>query len=316
MTTMNAWSALALLALAGCGDEQQAADRAPPGAVADSGAAAAPLAPPPSGFQIATPPQTIGPFEERTFCYYTTLSNPSAVGVKRYASQLMPGSHHMIMAYAQKALQPDGTIGDCGGGFGGIVFPAFGSQMREEELAMPAGVGIALAARQAVVVQMHYLNPSDKPLTAGVTVNMETYAPGETYTPAAPYATYNTRIAVPAQGTQTVHGSCDVPANVKFFSLSTHSHRYTTEAKAYDGANLLVRTTSWEHPAVANWVSAPITIASGKLDYECSYMNPTDAPITVGESALTNEMCMAVGYIFPAATATLCLDDAAFPLNR
>ena len=37
-----------------------------------------------------------------------------------------------------------------------------------------------------------------------------------------------------------------------------------------------------------------------RLSYRCDYANDTDAPIEDGESAATNEMCMAIGYYLPS----------------
>ena len=52
--------------------------------------------------------------------------------------------------------------------------------------------------------------------------------------------------------------------------------------------------------------------ASGKLTYECTYNNPDTQglPIEDGDSAATEEMCMASGYFFPATKPLLCYDGA------
>ncbi len=43
-------------------------------------------------------------------------------------------------------------------------------------------------------------------------------------------------------------------------------------------------------------------------------MNPTSAAVKTGESAVTDEMCMAVGYFFPAERAVACLDSTVINL--
>ena len=57
----------------------------------------------------------------------------------------------------------------------------------------------------------------------------------------------------------------------------------------------------WEHPRRRRAWAAPFyRFASGKLTYECTYDNPTTNEIKTGDSAATDEMCMATGYYFPA----------------
>src|SRR5207245_7939354 len=150
------------------------------------------------------------------------------------------------------------------------------------------------------------------PMDVQVWLNM-TYATGS-YQKAGAYVTYNTQIRIPAGGTQTVSGDCNVPAGAQFFVMSTHSHKHTVDAIAAKSQNgqvseQLVKTTDWEHAAVARWGASPfLTFAPGeKLHYECSYNNDTASTIVVGNSAKTNEMCMAVGYYFPTDTGTFCL---------
>jgi hypothetical protein len=112
-----------------------------------------------------------------------------------------------------------------------------------------------------------------------------------------------------------VSGDCDVPADANFFLMSTHSHKRTTEALAArsDGM-MLVDTTDWEHATISRWAAPQfLTFAAGeKLHYQCSYKNDSSNTITDGESAEKNEMCMAVGYYFPATSDTFCLNSSVY----
>src|SRR5262249_34910236 len=143
-------------------------------------------------------------------------------------------------------------------------------------------------------------------LKAHVTFGLRTHAHGATFTPAAAFRTYNTKIAVPPSGTQTVDGACAVPDGAKFFALTTHSHQSTTSATISAGSPPLVHTTDWNHPPMVTFAAPFLEFASHELSYQCSYMNPTDTTITVGESASKNEMCIAAGYFFPANGPIQC----------
>jgi hypothetical protein len=283
---------------------------------ADSGTET--LAVPASGFQIVTPDYTIGAGDEKFFCYYTTLPATEAVGVTKYQSQLTPGSHHMILYATQTNLQPDGTMVECedglfggfgSGGLSSIPVWAYASQTPDGELDMPAGVAVGLGAKQPLIVNMHYLNATSAALTVHVTLNIETLPAGTSYVPAASFVTYNTQISIPPHGAQTVSGTCPVPKGTQFFEMSTHSHSHTKVDTIADGAQTLLTTTDWSQPTVRSWTSPYYGFASGSLTYQCQYVNDTDSTVVTGNSAQTNEMCMAVGYLFPASTTTFCLNS-------
>jgi hypothetical protein len=162
---------------------------------------------------------------------------------------------------------------------------------------------------------MHYYNIGDATIDANVRVELETLPAGATYTPARAFVTFNSQISVPAGETATVGGACDVPAGAQFIAMTTHSHKYTTAARVYDGTSMIVETLDWAHPTVELWSAAPfLEFASGQLTYECDYLNDTAETLTVGESALYNEMCMAGGFYFPAESDLFCLNSTVFSL--
>ena len=312
--------ALALLAFVGCSSAHSTTGTSSPPPDNTQPPPDNTLAPPASGYQITTPDFTINPGEEKYMCFYTTLPNADALGVKSYKSKMTPGSHHMIVFTTTTPVQPDGMLVECGGGVpmdknGLPAVWGYGAQQPDQELAMPDGVGVTMPAHTPVIVNMHYLNVTQSALVVHVAVNIETWAAGTTYTQASAYITFDTNIDVPAHGTQTVNGSCAVDPSLKFFALSTHSHKHTTLDTVGDGASTLVTTTDWEHPAFAYSPKAPfMQFSTGKLGYSCTYKNDSDANVTVGESANTNEMCMAIGYAFPKTGPTWCFDGKVYNL--
>ena len=275
--------------------------------------------PPPdeNTLRISTPELVLGPGEEKTFCYFTSLPTTETVAVKRYVSAMTEGSHHMIVFLTREPAQPEGTFAECNkvGLASGVDVPlwAYASQEAEGELVMPEGVGVELAAGQPIMVQMHYLNAGGAELAAHVDLEIDLHPEGAQYTPANVFATFNTQIEIPPGGSATVEGSCTVPKDANFFVMSTHSHHFTTHAEIRDGSSLLVDTSEWDHPGVADWGNEPYTFASGKLTYRCEYQNPTTQMVRVGESAQTAEMCMAVGYFHPATEGVFCLNSTVLP---
>ena len=134
---------------------------------------------------------------------------------------------------------------------------------------------------------------------------------------AAAMVSFNPTINVPpataaGPGTQTVSGTCSAPTGSNFFVMTTHTHKHATAAEVnYVSGGVttnIVNTTDWEHPDVGVW-TAPnfLTVKDGdSFTYSCSYSNPGSTAVTVGETAASNEMCMAIGYYFPASTTARC----------
>lgn len=279
----------------------------------------APLEPPAQGFQVVTPIIELQPGAEVTYCYYTRMPNAELAGVKRWESKMTPGSHHMILYFTQTELKPQGTLTQdgCGAGLGVWTYSA---QEPSVSFAMPKDIGMTVPAGQPAFIQMHYLNATDKVLPVQVSLNAHTYAPSETFTPAAAFITYNSNIEIPpgnaAQpGKASASGSCTVSPTAKFFTMSTHAHKQAVKTQISDGAQMLFSSSDWEHPGARTFADEPFySFSSGKLGYQCDYENPTARRIYDGDSAVTEEMCMAIGYFFPATRPTLCINSAVIPL--
>lgn len=266
--------------------------------------------------RVVTPDVEIQPAEEITYCYYFDMPNTDEVGVKRWASTMTPGSHHLILFMAGPNAPAAGTmIPDCDGFALGDEW-TYSAQTPTNSADMPAGVGMPVAAGQRAFLQMHYLNASDDVINAHVEVEAETYPAGTEYTRAAAYITYSQGFTVPASpDPYAVSAECSVPATAKFFGMSTHSHQYSIQTDVFDGDTNVVTSTNWEHPTVASWMDAPhYTFSTGRLRYECQYLNTSGAPVDEGSSAEFNEMCMAVGYFFPANNGSqLCVNGFVLP---
>ena len=314
-TSATIFAAMLLIGSIACSSEGAGPDGDDP---TDADAGADDVPEPETGFQIVSPDIALMPGEEATWCYYTVLPVDVASGVKKWESVMTPGSHHMILYTTASETRPDGTLTeDCevfGGGFDAPVW-TYAAQTPEAEFPMPEGVGMSIAANQPVVVQMHYLNASDSELVANVTINGHTFAGNESYQKAAAYVTYNTQINVPPGQSGGVSGTCQIPSGASFFTMSTHSHQFSTQTRVSDAGSMVVVSDDWEHPEVAEFPAAPFfQFQSGSLTYECDYFNTSNAMLQTGDSAETDEMCMAVGYFFPADGPVFCLNSFVVPL--
>jgi hypothetical protein len=272
------------------------------------------------GVQIATPEGAIvvQPNQEVFMCYYKTLPNTAAVDIGTMQSWMTPGSSHHFIAYemgtggfAGGTKQPDGTLTSCAFG-GGTWLYATSVPGEVIEMKMPDHVGLPFSVGTQVMLNMHFINTGVSPAYPQVKMNF-LYAKGVQYKAAA-MVSFNVGIDVPpatasGPGKQTVSGTCTAPAGSKFFAITTHTHKHATitDVNYVTGgkATNIVHTTDWEHPDVGLW-NAPnfLTVKQGdQFTYSCSYANTSSSAVLVGETAASNEMCMAIGYYFPASTA-------------
>ena len=298
-----------LLFLVACGgsstgDDTPPADDTPPGD--DT------IDPPADGFQLVSPDITLSPGEEVTKCWYFQTPNTVDLAVKSWQSQMTPGSHHMIVFLSANQQEAPGTMVDnCG--FAGMGTNAavwsYSSQTPMGHQNLPDGVGMKLVAGQYGFLQMHYINSGEADLVAHVTLNVETYPEGTEYIPAAPYITFNNDLVIPpmSEGV-SFSGSCTVPTDKDFYQLGTHAHKQATHMQVDDGSAMVYQTDSWSEATALEMEAAPfLRFSSGKLNYTCVYTNTTNRTIYTGDSAATDEMCMAVGYMFPADRPTACI---------
>jgi hypothetical protein len=268
--------------------------------------------PPPAagtGIQMKTKVFTIMPGQELFKCYHAQIPLDTELDVAEFESVMSVGSHHFILYRADGDTAPLDTVtdGGCAGNF--TTSWVYSSGQPHYGFKNPPGVAMVLNAKQRVGFDMHYINTTTKPIDATVTLNM-IFATG-TFVKAAPLISFNTAINIPANGTQTVSGDCTPGAGANFYMASTHTHKRgvlaTINRVLADGTmgEELVHTTDWEKPDFKQYQAAPfLTFKTGeKFHYSCTYQNDRNVPVTVGNSAETNEMCMAVTYFFPA-TAT------------
>ncbi len=282
-----------------------------------------------SAFSVRSSDITLAPGEETTKCYYFHTPNTTAVPIRKWTSHMTPGSHHMIMFFAtENSGKPDGTVDDnCGLGGSATNIPVwvYAAQTADQDLQLPTddGTGMPLAqlvpAGQAAVFQMHYLNASDSPMTVHVELNAYALDAAAAYTPTAAYITYHNGITIgPDQVGAVATGNCNAPTGVKFWTMSSHSHKQSVHTQINDGSNIVFQSDDWEHPGAKNWDSMPFyTFTNPKLTFSCTYNNNNQndpnhlSTIHSGQSAVMDEMCMATGYIFPATQfkGCVCISD-------
>jgi hypothetical protein len=283
--------------------------------------------PPARGFQIVTPDITIEAHEEITYCYYFKMPTTEAYTVKKWSSVMTDGSHHLILFQTNTLSQPEGTVSadTCsilgGGNFSNIPTWIYSAQTPTAELSLPADdgtgkpVGMDIAAGQPGFVQMHYNNTGDEPIIAHATINADAYEADVVTTKTFAYVTYDADITIESNGIPHKEQlDCNIPATSKVWLMSSHAHRHAVHTEVRDGSTVVFASDDWEHPGAAKFMDSPFkTFSSGKVTAECTYVNNDGQVVKDGESAKTEEMCMASGYYFPATKPSICFNGFVLP---
>jgi Copper type II ascorbate-dependent monooxygenase, C-terminal domain len=280
----------------------------------------------------------VQPNQEIFLCYYVTLPNKAEFDVGEFQSYMSPDSSHHFILYQQggnndipgflaAAPEPSGTIVSCGFAGGTWVY-ATSTPGAVVSSKMPQGVGLPFAPATQLVLNMHFINTGTTVLYPKIKLNI--LSATDVQYKAAVMVSFNTKIDVPGAtasgpGMQTVNGTCTAPVGAKFFSMSTHTHKHATAAivnfvssgstqeivhtgadTTYPAPQQQGTGTDWEHPGVSLWDGPDfLTVKEGdSFTYSCSYVNTATTPVTVGETAASNEMCMAIGYYYPAGTSS------------
>jgi len=305
---------------------------------------------PEDGFQLHYGPsrydaESIGPFllapgEELTDCLYLTTPNAEEAFWSEYHLRARTGTHHVIV-YAGSSGAADGTLGECELGTDMRFFVGAQSGLDEKgvQLDVPLGgkpapenEGYAqrLGAKTRIAFQMHYVNPSNRPILREAWVNFHYHAKSEVKVVMDPIFFIGGLGMDVQPGAHQVIGArgCQVPASgpeeLRVIGLSGHMHAHGLRFSAWkvgtDGFRTLVYDTyDWEEPLNAQFDSthdyaAPnpaartegaasglLTIRRGEsLDWECEIQNDLTTPLRFGNKAYTGEMCNLFGWYAPS----------------
>lgn len=280
------------------------------------------------GFEIDMPPVEIAPAQSGAYCYYFRSPNAAVLGVGRFSSTFGDAVQHIIVHTTFNAggmpadRRPPGTLSpvDCGWEYNTNNVSArriYAAHDPVEQLDMPGDDGtgtplaIELLADQPMFIEMYLVNATASPLTASATLRAHGLASGSSYTKTATYMTYNPSLTLPPLSPSTASMDCAVPADVRFWWFSTHTHRYATSATLLNGATNLVMTTDWQQPAITRF-DPPAFYQFGaaeRLAYECAYFNASGGTVHSGGNYETDENCVGIGYFFPADRPLLCIGE-------
>jgi hypothetical protein len=222
-----------------------------------------------------------------------TFANPFGhdVDIKTYEEHMTTGSHHMFLFFMPSAT--DGQMGDCpAGGLEFHPYP-FTAQVPDLKVTYPDGAGSTIPASTGFMLNAHFVNAGANDYQATLTVTLHPAAPGTVTNHVGQVFMNNYGIKISASNMpQTASATCTLPQDMTVLYSGSHMHQRATAFVATDGTQTLYQTSSWNNPVPAVY-TPPMQLTKGtKVTFSCTYVNDTGQPLTFGESARTNVMCI------------------------
>ena len=220
--------------------------------------------------------------------------------IDEYDEQMTEGSHHMFLFFAAGAT--DSAVADCSAG--GLTFGPypFGAQTPTATLTYPDGVGSRIPGTMGFMMNAHFLNATAKDFQATLTVTMHVAEPGSVKQYAGVVFMNNISLVIPPTNTPyQATSSCILPQDMYVLESTAHMHQRADSFVATTGGQTLYTTQSWSN-AVPEKYTPPMQLKAGTdIDWTCTYTNDTGAPLTFGESAERNVMCIYMMQFYPLA---------------
>ena len=200
----------------------------------------------------------------------------------------------------------------------GTIFPLAITQKKDDEITLPDGVAYQLAPNQMIKIELHYINSTDTDAMAQATVDLFEADPATIHDQAGLLFAGSPDINIPAGEMLTVHEFLTMPSTLDMsashiFAITGHTHHLGTNvqvsvAPAKTGPMTPVYTPNpflWSDPLTQAQTPDFAVPKGGGFDFQCDYINTTNATVKFGESA-NAEMCFFWAYYWPSQGSHVC----------
>lgn len=261
---------------------------------------------------------TIAAGTEALRCIYAQLpTDRGEIAVSHVESHYTPGSHHLLAYRSNLTSVPENYQGvwDCSDGLWQLNMRGsyYEAQMPDEEHVLPNGIAHKFQPGEVLIVQAHYLNPTERDLDAHIEMTLHPTDPAAVEQEAGTIFFNNINIQVPAFGTATSTMSCELPQDIQLALLWSHMHERgvsfvvtTDDPTAAEALGTLYEEDDWAEPvqrAFPNDATA-VLHAGTHIQFSCTFHNESARTFTFGNSAHDNEMCILHGMYWPRMPLT------------
>jgi len=232
---------------------------------------------------LRLPPVVVPPNTEREVCQYLQVrrGRPGWT-IAGYRARIRGDSHHFYLLDAS-GLVPhttalvDGPASACVDGTN--LLPLVAALGPREALRLPDGIRLPWSTPQALVMNLHVVNGSDRPTTVRVSVRLDLRpTPRETRL-ATRWGVQVDQIDVLPFTTATVAARWTLPAPLALLTFGGHMHAQGTLLRAYRDGAQWYEQNDWEHPPQLRFLPPEVLPAGTELTVECTYDNGVQRPV-------------------------------------
>ena len=251
-------------------------------------------------------------------CVVVRLPNDVPAFVTSVRARLGPAGHHVTLLRTDETEERPEPF-DCtafGDVLGGATQPLVISQVPDDTLTLPPGVGFRLGVHQMVKIEAHFLDTGTAPVVADASVTLTWTDPPVDGVSASMGFYGFTDLAIPSGGEWSTPWSfVPVPTATRVFGVSAHTHAMGTnveveraQSAAVAGERLYPGVVPFDYraPPVAHLAPAAVFASGDGLRYRCTWTNTSGKTAVFGD-----EMCLFWAYEYPSDAYHVCMNDAA-----
>jgi hypothetical protein len=268
--------------------------------------------------RLYTPPMTIPAGQEVLLCINLPYIAERDLLFKSVRGGQMKGGHH---AGVFVSVQPseDFAPAECGDDMSHLRYTAGAGGGGGGFTELPQGVALRIANGQQIVIQSHYINTSDQPITVMDMVELDYTTIEESPTVVDAFAIIHDDIAIPPGAVEHEEiTECKLDEDFDIYMMLGHTHEYGVffqlERVPGDGSEpeLLYHATDGkllrESPEIKLFDTPLRWSAGDTIRITCRWTNDTDHEIGWPE-----EMCVALMYYGPGRGWLTCNQDSGTP---
>ncbi len=276
--------------------------------------------PPSNGIVMRPPDMVIPAFTEKQFCWFTRYTGPD-MGIRYQATYQSPNGHHVVLmkTLAPEHEFPDDTVFDCTERdtlpmtemepviFGRGIDDGDGSS----SITLPDGMAVTFNSDTRLVVQSHYINPTDADILVADEIHLDFMPPEQVQTWAAPFAHTAIDFSVPAGEQATVSFDCEWGADATVLFLGGHMHEwghaFSLDWNRTDDTQRIYDIPEWDpnyrdRPPIQEFADGDFQVSAGdSFTTTCTWDNTTNASLGFPE-----EMCVTFGFAYESRVPLIC----------
>lgn len=266
--------------------------------------------PPPTGYKDDLHFET-GAFEvppgDSFECFYTTATTTHTVNVTGAYGKQGPGGHHITVYYTDTPRDPEHhPCNDAEMVSWHMVAGADVLDGQEPTIQLPDGVAFKIPEGKQMVIQVHYINTTGKPMTVNDEVTVTTTSDDKVKEYGNFWTMVDTGFSIEPNSTATRTSICTLTEDIDTLVLLGHMHElgshYTLEQIDDQGnvvASLYDQDWTPEYPShpptVFSTLENPFKLPAGtRLRQTCTWNNTTPDLVL-----FPREMCLAFAIYFP-----------------